>query len=85
MLNLIIDVKPKPKLPECVCNLEGRQSNENGDWCWLANSPCILMNRAGTTNSKDTWVECEKKGKKQIDCGGKKHVYAMHIALFKVI
>ena len=72
----IKDPKPKP-LPKCDCRfdeaLNSRQSSEGVDWCWLMESPCILLNNE-VTSSKATWVDCEKDGQEQINCGGKKTV-----------
>ena len=68
--------KPKP-LPKCDCrfdeDLNSRQASEGVDWCWLMESPCILLNNE-VTSSKATWVDCEKDGQEQINCGGKKTV-----------
>ena len=61
--------KPSKSYPECECNLDGRQTNANGDWCWLVKSKCILEN--GAIKEKGIWADCEKNGKKLIDCGGK--------------
>ena len=67
---------PKPENhPLCECRfdeaLNARQGNVGGDWCWLMESPCMLLNEE-FTSSKTTWVDCEKDGQEQINCGGKK-------------
>ena len=54
--------------PLCKCDFRGKQANfQDGDWCWLQESPCKTLNGI-THDSSNTWERCEHQGVKQLEC-----------------
>jgi len=51
----------------CTCDDRGRHLHKDGDWCYLASTPCTFLD-GGQAEADWTWSDCEFEGKAQVDC-----------------